>query len=62
MTRIGYEVAQVIDETCPRCGSNLALHKATDLRGKNSVYVLACTSRRCDYRRVKEIFHVVQAV
>ncbi|GIV16168.1 MAG: hypothetical protein KatS3mg022_1603 [Armatimonadota bacterium] len=60
MTKIGYEVARVIEETCPRCGSNLALHAAVDLRGKDSVYVLSCTDKRCGYRRVKEVFRVVQ--
>lgn len=54
-------IAQVIEETCPRCGSNLALHTAVDLRGRDAVYVLKCTDRQCGYRRVKEVFRVVHA-
>ncbi len=59
--KTGYGIAQVIEETCPRCGSNLALHTAVDLRGKDAVYVLKCTDRQCGYRRVKEVFRVVHA-
>lgn len=58
----GYGIARIIEDTCPRCGRNLALHTAVDLRGKDTVYVLKCTDRRCDYRRVKSVFHVVRAV
>ncbi len=57
----GHDLAQVIEETCPRCGSNLALHTAVDLRGKDAVYVLKCTNRQCGYRRVKDVFRVVKA-
>lgn len=60
MNRRGYEIAQVIEETCPRCGSHLALHKAVGLWGRDSVYVLTCTDKRCGYRRVKEVFRVVR--
>jgi len=58
--KTGYEVAHVIEETCPRCGSNVALYTAVDLRGKDTAYVLKCTDRQCGYRRVKEVFRVVQ--
>jgi transcription elongation factor Elf1 len=57
----GYDVARVTEETCPRCGSNMALHTAVDLRGKDAVYVLKCTNRHCGFRKVKDVFRVVYA-
>ncbi len=53
-----YLAAQVIEDTCPHCGRNLAMQ--TETQNARTVYLVTCTSRRCGFRRVKRVFRVVR--